>query len=251
MIPLTKIMDGKQDFPLLTRELLKVDDFEIVSPGRRWEYAMALRAVNLWKSLQPTSGDYLIGEMAARLDIDPVMLLPSGLDVGGAGSPLVSMLRGSQLRASVLDPHTNCDLHTFLALAPRIAANPTLPPEDRVADVVTCVSVIEHVKEEQQFVADLRRVVAPGGLLFLTTDIKDEEEDPEDNRHFHWMRERIYMLSSWMKLASVFIFNGFEFLGDAVDWSYHEDQVYGSAHASTGYSFASLALVRTRKRGKR
>lgn len=220
MIPLTKTL-SPDDYDHLSPELVVVDHhFTREAPQseiRRWEYAMALRAMKEW--------DHPVG---AWLDIR---------DIGGAGSPLRHMVSdwvGLTLMKNgainVIDPNLGGQ-----TLRQHVEA------QQGRAHVTLCVSVLEHIPpaEYEQFLNDLTSVTETGGLLFLTMDIKGNEE-PGDGCHFSHMRERIYTPSTWRELAHALCARGFRLLGPA-DWVYHDDQLYGGP---TGYSFASLALVR-------
>ena len=65
-----------------------------------------------------------------------------------------------------------------IALARRIAEGPAarfveggfprLPVEDGWADMVICLEVIEHIADDRQAIAELRRIVRPGGYLLLS-----------------------------------------------------------------------------------
>src|SRR6185437_707687 len=46
-----------------------------------------------------------------------------------------------------------------------------IPADDETYDVVTCVSVVEHIYYKRQAIAELLRVLKPGGLLVLTFDL--------------------------------------------------------------------------------
>jgi SAM-dependent methyltransferase len=45
---------------------------------------------------------------------------------------------------------------------------PHLPVEDGWADLVLCLEVIEHVADDRQAIAELRRILRPGGYLLLS-----------------------------------------------------------------------------------
>lgn len=111
-----------------------------------------------------------------------------------------------------------------------------LNPE-RQFDTVFCISVLEHVSDEEQFIADLASIVRLHGRLFLTVDYWDRPEDIPDTAHFHWMRRRIYCPSSFQRILARLIECGLLPLWPDPTW--HGPQVYD-------YSFASLALTRTK-----
>src|SRR5678816_3132100 len=85
------------------------------------------------------------------------------VDVGGAGSPLPDMVKEiTGIRPLVIDPAddvANCDLTSYLQLNPPLA------------NIVLCISVIEHVQDEAQFLYELTSLLAPGGWLVLTMDL--------------------------------------------------------------------------------
>jgi len=214
-IALSKTLDPA-DFALLAPELTVVDEhFASDRPQhemRRWEYALALRAAYQWM----TGRDYRYPRAVA--------------DIGGAGSPFRLML-GAQARShvEVIDPDLNYPLAHYLT---------AVDTEPQLFDLVTCLSVLEHVDELDRFCYHLGCLVAPGGLLFLTMDYCDDPSytEPEDHYHFSWMRKRIFNAETLGRIESAFYGRDFSHFG-AIDDAYHGPQVYD-------YTFASLALVK-------
>ena len=199
-IPLSKLM-AQEDYDLLRPELERVDAcFHLARPqdkARRWEYSMALRAL-------------------AQAEVDQGRMYSTLIDVGGAGSPFKFM---PTVRPVVIDPEESRSLHDAA--------------EKGVTEgAVFCISVLEHIDDLYEFLADLDRITLPGGMLFLTVDC--QEEDGPDDKHFHWMRKRIFSRKTWMELGDYYLGKGWEFLG-WVDDRWRGAQVYD-------YAFASLAL---------
>jgi hypothetical protein len=186
---------------------------------RAWEYALALKA---WSTWYPS-------HVGAYLGI---------ADVGGAGSPFEHMIREvatapktKNIILSNIDPNhryggETLHEHNVLTKTPNVSA-------------LFCISVLEHVKDLNEFVDDLAAAVFPGGLLFLTMDLCGREGP--DTSHFHWLRERIFNPTSWQRLHWELTRKGFRSLGPC-DWFYYDDQLYGGP--TTGFSFASLAMVK-------
>lgn len=204
-LPLTKALDPR-DYAALAEELVYVGSVDgQASEHRRWEYAMALRAIAAWEALNP------LDRPLAPLDL---------LDVGGCGSPFVRIVEAWRPGSvtQVVDPGVNYGIEESL-----------LPPYS----VVTCLSVLEHVPQVKPFLAAVARHVRPGGLLFLTVDYWACEGP--DIAHFHWMRERIFNRYSVTKLTTQLreLYGLRQFGG--TDWSYPGDQVYN-------YTFLSMAF---------
>jgi ubiquinone/menaquinone biosynthesis C-methylase UbiE len=59
-----------------------------------------------------------------------------------------------------------------------------LPIESASQDAATCFEVIEHLERPEAALAELRRVLLPGGVLCLSTAIRMESVD-----HIHLFRE--------------------------------------------------------------
>jgi SAM-dependent methyltransferase len=53
----------------------------------------------------------------------------------------------------------------------RITDGTTLPFSDGEADVVYCISVLEHIPTWEKTLAEMVRILRPGGLLLLTVDL--------------------------------------------------------------------------------
>lgn len=53
----------------------------------------------------------------------------------------------------------------------RLVKGPTLPFEDGEADVLYCISVLEHIASFEKTLAEVARILRPGGLLLLTVDL--------------------------------------------------------------------------------
>lgn len=210
-LPLSKGYDPA-DFPALAEELVTVDrEFGSATDQhalRRWEYAMAIRAIDQYGA--PSGNSHLV-------------------DVGGAGSPFWKMVPA--YHSQVVDPAENTTLADYLRRNPRLA------------NIVTCLSVIEHVPDLEEFLYHLSCLTAPGGLLFLTMDYAftppaKGQAFPADPYMFHWMRARIFDAVSvsnqvYMTLAEL----GFHLLGP-------RDFDSGVAFENWGYSAYSLALVK-------
>lgn len=127
---------------------------------------------------------------------------PLILDVGGAGSPWTWLVAAhTRLPVQIIDPEfnglgvgapttelENPDIYTVRQFGHN--------PLEGKADFIACISVLEHIQDEQAFLVDLVKLLAPGGVLFLTVDY-DPTNAEKDEFQFHWMRKRIYNARSF------------------------------------------------------
>lgn len=231
IFPCSKPCDLLKDAEALTPFYAMIDQSPAALDGqhpiRRWEYAMALAAIDQWN--------------LARRERDGTIPLGQALtigDVGGAGSNFWQVLVGLTSEPVLLiDPHAPpsgkpegaCLLYT--GSVEEYAANYS----HNQFDLLTCISVIEHVTDLRPFFRACHMLLKPGGLLFLTTDYWDAEGD--DTAHFHWMRERIYHEQSLTRLITSVRELGFARMGASRWRPYPGPMVFD-------YSVASLALVR-------
>jgi hypothetical protein len=61
-----------------------------------------------------------------------------------------------------------------------------LNPNNRLSgvfDAITCISVIEHIENHSQAMRNMVRLLAPGGLLVLTTPYSHRQGHPNVYRH--------------------------------------------------------------------
>lgn len=128
--------------------------------------------------LNPIRLGYIREQIDQHWDGDPSGFAPlagkRALDVGcGAGllcEPLARL--GAEVTGIDAAPENIAAARehaalTGLAIGYRAQGVETL--EDPSFDLVTCLEVIEHVADPPRFVAGLRRMLAPGGLLVMST----------------------------------------------------------------------------------
>lgn len=86
------------------------------------------------------------------------------LDVGGGAhfgkwlAPYAPLFAGTDYRTFDYDPATGADV---------VGDIHAIPLRDASVDAVICSSVLEHVRDPRSALGEIRRILAPGGLLFL------------------------------------------------------------------------------------
>ncbi len=105
------------------------------------------------------------------------------LDVGSADGPSVEWMRGDHDRFAIdVDPR---------GLAPGrgvCASALELPFGDAVFDVVGAFDVLEHCDPEAQAVAEIARVLRPGGRLLMSVPAYSWAWSPHDDQAGHYRR---------------------------------------------------------------
>jgi SAM-dependent methyltransferase len=93
------------------------------------------------------------------------------LDVGCGDGRLTAELDAAELTGADVSPVALERARLRLAGARLVELEPDapLPFEDGSFDAVLAVETVEHVRDLQLFLSELRRVLAPGGRLALTT----------------------------------------------------------------------------------
>lgn len=237
MIPLNKIYNEKDvEDHVLAQWIIELKGMEdilrtaglapaIPHPARYWEYAQALRA--------------------------PGQVPKTVLEIGGSDSILMPTMMTTHYTVepdgkTQYPSYTSVELIEFVdqhanrrtAQCPQPLRQLMALPDEQF-DLVMAISVIEHIEDPLAAMAQWLERVAPGGTLFLTSDIGDQERD---YYMFHWMRSMklhgqrvIWDPMTWPTLGYHI---DFDFIGPQ-DWTWNGGNV-------NGYSFASMALRRIR-----
>ena len=127
------------------------------------------------------------------------------LDFGcGTGAFLEHLERFGGVSAVDADPHAVAFCHargrTEVVLAPRAAA---LPFGDGSFDLVTTLDVIEHIDDDVAALAELRRVLRPGGLLLVAVPAYRFLWGKQDEvaQHMLYRQQHFFPMSEYLRLV--------------------------------------------------
>jgi len=82
-----------------------------------------------------------------------------------------------------------------------VAAMPPIPMEDASFECAVSFETLEHIDHDEQFVAELRRVVAPGGRVLVSSPNR-AVTSPNDARPSNPYHVREYLLPELVSLLS-------------------------------------------------
>lgn len=133
---------------------------------------------------QPDYWWYRARTQLLRTALEPFLGQPSWvLDVGSADGPSVSWMRRHGRRIALdVDPRGLASEHGVCGSAL------ALPFASEVFDVVAAFDVVEHCEPEDQAMAELARVLAPGGHLLLSVPAYQWAWTDHDVRAGHFRR---------------------------------------------------------------
>jgi SAM-dependent methyltransferase len=123
------------------------------------------------------------------------------LDVGSADAPSVGWMRGDH-------PHVTLDLFPGgLVPGEGVCGSATaLPFDDGVFDVVSAFDVVEHCEDDAMAVAELARVLAPGGRMLLSVPAYQwawSDHDVQAGHHRRYTRRRLRQLVEGAEMTVV------------------------------------------------
>lgn len=130
---------------------------------------------------------YIYYHLAAYLKTLPQDLNPVVADVGSGVTffPFSLAKIGYQVVCTDIDSICKRDLalaRKFILHSPgavdfRLTDGFNLPFEDSECDALYCISVLEHIPDFEKTIAEMYRILKPGGLCLITCDINLQPED--------------------------------------------------------------------------
>jgi 2-polyprenyl-3-methyl-5-hydroxy-6-metoxy-1,4-benzoquinol methylase len=145
----------------------------------------------LWELVPPDPGPPPAHLVAFVRRLGPVA---SALDVGCGDGRLSAELDAAALTAADVSRVALARANARLPDAEIVELEPDapLPLGDAAYDLVLCAETVEHVRDVQLFLSEIRRVLRPGGELALSTPAARPLGPPEDplSPHLHRFTRR-------------------------------------------------------------
>lgn len=173
---------------------------EFRDPSYRWELGDALRTWSRsWEYV------YAYHHIRAERERRGGTLAVADFGSGSTFFPIAVARLGTALTCLDNDPLCVRDMDAAaraLGVAPgslQVLQNDLrLPLDDAVIDLAYSVSVLEHMPDPVPIVAELARIVAPGGLLVVTFDINVEGDEGVSAAHFNGLRAHLGEHFDWV-----------------------------------------------------
>jgi 2-polyprenyl-6-hydroxyphenyl methylase/3-demethylubiquinone-9 3-methyltransferase len=152
---------------------MPTDNLLFEAPGDPWWDDQGAFAA-LRTALNPARFDYFQRALTQRLGVNP--LGQSTLDVGCGGGLLAEGFARLGCVVTGIDPAESAlavaQAHAAasgLDITYCVGAGESLPFRDQSFTIVICCDVLEHVADFNRVIAEISRVLAPGGVFFFDT----------------------------------------------------------------------------------
>jgi len=219
-------------------------------PARRWEYTMMMAAYSKWcdlgnvPNLGNMPGDRVlnVADVGCGIGLSPILMLMCGHNVTMYepwvyGDESVKLNNQIVKAKSYFAERLQSSRKWGEAVITRRPLCELLDSDRNVYDVVNCISTMEHIGEYMRAWKDLLSMVKPGGLVFITTDFAEDEQD--HYRHANLRAGKMFTGRIYDDLHRIGSDMGFYLLDGVSNWVWSEE-----CRLVNDYSFASMALVR-------
>lgn len=161
-------LEGDQEVFLSRRAEIISRDYKWPSDplhtwSRVWEYPFVYYNLNKWRSRYDGSGAPRVVDLGCGVTFFPFSISRMGFNVICADIDPICQ--------EGITKAERCIKHDPGRVEFRLIKDAILPFADGEADAVYCISVIEHIPTFEDTIAEIVRILKPGGMLILTVDI--------------------------------------------------------------------------------
>ncbi len=198
--------------------LLTDEDRELYEPAIQQLFEFAPDMMTRKIALANVQQAFVLDTLLSNCPVDITVLA-----VGSFEDPVPICAQALGYDVVSIDPAINYDLHTFRGVS-----------ADRFNAIISA-SVLEHVKDDDEFIADICQLLLPGGWAILTCDFRDSyivgEPLPATDVRLYTTNDLNVRLNDVIRSNDCFL------VGEP-DWSGEPEFVY-QGHV---YSFATFVF---------
>ena len=162
--------------------------------SRAWEYPYVYHHLKNWREKFPTGSLLHVIDLGSGVTFFPFSIARLGYSV--TCTDIDSVCAVDLPRAAHCLPHAPGEVNF------RLIEKARLPFNNDEADVIYCISVLEHINSFEDTIQEIARVLRPGGLLVVTIDLDlrgDSELGVGDHKrlaerlrkHFDYLHQEI------------------------------------------------------------
>lgn len=138
--------------------------------------------MNVLSRLRSREPSFEVGDIFPTLDSELEAYLPlfkgKVLNAGAGHRDISHLLDGEMVNQDIETGLHNENIHVFSPLH-------DIPVEEEAYDAIICNAVLEHVENPGDVIAEFRRVLRPGGVLYLVVPFMQPEHlDPTDFQRY-------------------------------------------------------------------
>jgi len=111
------------------------------------------------------------------------------LSIGaGTGGDLAVLKKFGSIYAFDIDQNVIDMIYDDMVVEKQVADAQAIPYEDNKFDMVVAFEVLEHIQNDKKAIAEINRVLKPGGFLVFSVPAFNALFGPKDKAHFHMRR---------------------------------------------------------------
>ena len=137
--------------------------------SRAWEYPYVYNHLAAFVEKLPQDSRPVVADVGSGVTFFPFYLAKLGYNVVCTDIDRICERDLSLAR--------KCLPQTLGTVDFRLIKDASIPFEDLECDAVYCISVLEHIPDFEETIAEIARILRPGGLLLLTCDINWRPDD--------------------------------------------------------------------------